>query len=208
MLFIFDLDGTLVTSNKEGLMEMRDNINNILLNKGVNASHIYSIFGKIDYGATALNDPSLKKKLRHKLELWEIQNAKSVTLISGTLDTLNDLLRKNHILALFTQNNAHVLNYLSEKFNLKQFFHTMLCRDMIKPKPDPSGLYYIMEETNESDAYFIGDSLLDIRCGKAAGIKTIGVHTGFVNNFYEVDKEDKPDIIIDSVKDLQNISFS
>lgn len=51
----------------------------------------------------------------------------------------------------------------------------------IARKPDPEGVYRLMEalETSKEECLYVGDSEVDIRTGKNAGIKTIGVAWGF-----------------------------
>ena len=47
---------------------------------------------------------------------------------------------------------------------------------------------------------YIGDTRVDIRAGKAAGMKTVGVLTGFDD--YDALKKERPDAIIDSIAQL------
>jgi phosphoglycolate phosphatase len=46
----------------------------------------------------------------------------------------------------------------------------------------------------------VGDTRVDIRAGKAAGMRTIGVLTGF--DVYETLRNETPDAIIDSIVHL------
>jgi len=55
--------------------------------------------------------------------------------------------------------------------------------------------------SNDRSVY-VGDMSLDIKAGKAAGMKTIGVLTGFGN--YESLKKENPDFIFDSVDGLRD----
>jgi HAD superfamily hydrolase (TIGR01509 family) len=50
---------------------------------------------------------------------------------------------------------------------------------------------------------YIGDACIDIRAGKAAGMKTIGVLTGLDD--YDSLMEEGPDAIIDSVRELWSV---
>ncbi len=50
---------------------------------------------------------------------------------------------------------------------------------------------------------YIGDACIDIRAGIAAGMKTIGVLTGFDD--YESLREEGPDAIIHSVRELWDV---
>ena len=54
-------------------------------------------------------------------------------------------------------------------------------RDGVPLKPDPTAALSVLEETGVTpeEALFVGDTLMDITCGKNAGIETIGVTWGF-----------------------------
>ncbi len=54
-----------------------------------------------------------------------------------------------------------------------------------------------------SKSIYVGDTRVDIRAGKAAGMKTIGVLTGFDD--YELLKKEDPDVIINSVDELRKV---
>jgi len=47
----------------------------------------------------------------------------------------------------------------------------------------------------------VGDTRVDIRAGKAAGMKTVGVLTGFDD--YDALEKEKPTVIINSIADLK-----
>lgn len=54
-------------------------------------------------------------------------------------------------------------------------------KDEIPRKPDPAGVFYIAEKLgiDPSDCVYVGDSEVDVRTGKNAGMKTIAVTWGF-----------------------------
>lgn len=53
--------------------------------------------------------------------------------------------------------------------------------DRFPKKPDPKALFFMLEQlgVNPDECLYIGDSNVDMRTGKNAGIKTIGVLWGF-----------------------------
>jgi phosphoglycolate phosphatase-like HAD superfamily hydrolase len=52
-------------------------------------------------------------------------------------------------------------------------------------------------------AVYVGDTLIDIQAGKAAGTGTIGVLTGF--DTCAMMQEEKPDAIISSLSELSEV---
>jgi HAD superfamily hydrolase (TIGR01509 family) len=72
-----------------------------------------------------------------------------------------------------------------------------------KPYPDP---LVLCQERMGLDAYacaYVGDTSMDIAAGRAAGMKTIGVLTGFDSRDDLL--QENPDRIIDSISDLPRV---
>lgn len=69
-------------------------------------------------------------------------------------------------------------------------------------KPSPAGIMILKEKfgVNFSDIIYFGDSEVDMKCGKNAGIFTVGVSWGFRER--KVLEEAKPDLIIDDPKEI------
>jgi D-glycero-D-manno-heptose 1,7-bisphosphate phosphatase len=75
--------------------------------------------------------------------------------------------------------------------------------DCRKPKP---GLFYQASREMNIDlskSYYVGDSLVDVKAGRAAGVKTILVAhvTEFLNKMIEFEKAE-PDYVVASLKDV------
>ncbi|MCW3994651.1 MAG: HAD family hydrolase [Candidatus Bathyarchaeota archaeon] len=84
----------------------------------------------------------------------------------------------------------------------KYFAHVVTGLDTCKPKPSPEALVKCVEklDLNMSDCIMAGDSVSDIRAGKAAGAKTIAFLSGLFRP-QELAKE-KPDLILPDVSAL------
>lgn len=69
-------------------------------------------------------------------------------------------------------------------------------------KPSPAGIMILKEKFGArfSDIIYFGDSEVDMKCGKNAGIFTVGVSWGFRER--KVLEEAKPDLIIDDPKEM------
>jgi phosphoglycolate phosphatase-like HAD superfamily hydrolase len=80
--------------------------------------------------------------------------------------------------------------------------------DVAKRKPAPDPLVVCAQQLDmkpESCAY-VGDTTTDIKAGKAARMRTVGVMTGFDD--YKSLKRENPDAIIDSVQMLGTVIAS
>ena len=60
--------------------------------------------------------------------------------------------------------------------NITKYFDLIVGAEKLSiAKPDPNGIYKVQEYFNTLDAIMIGDTIIDIKTGQNAGIKTIGV---------------------------------
>lgn len=87
-------------------------------------------------------------------------------------DTLEKLLSRGLTLSVFT-NRGISLGYLLEHFGMGNYFsYTVTCNDVAKAKPNPEGLYKIMDKfgTDKKDLLFIGDSMTDYKAASAADV--------------------------------------
>jgi phosphoglycolate phosphatase-like HAD superfamily hydrolase len=79
-------------------------------------------------------------------------------------------------------------------------------RDGLAHKPSPEPLLFICKELtlNPSETLMIGDTELDIQCGKNADAKTCGVLYGYRTKD-QLEKE-KPDFLISGLSELKKVS--
>ena len=89
---------------------------------------------------------------------------------------------------------------------IKKFFRTVVTAlDVEKPKPFPDALHMAAKKlhTTIGECAIVGDSVVDIQAGKAAGAKTIGVLTGLFSR-QDLEKH-KPDLIVEDVNSLLDL---
>jgi HAD superfamily hydrolase (TIGR01509 family) len=89
---------------------------------------------------------------------------------------------------------------------IEKLFEVIVTADDVKnKKPAPEPLINCVKRLDvaRSKSVYIGDTRVDIRAGKAAKMKTIGVLTGFDD--YESLKEERPNAIIDSIDELREV---
>jgi pyrophosphatase PpaX len=90
-----------------------------------------------------------------------------------------------------------------KQFNLNNFFaHIVTALDTHKPKPSPEALIKAVTamDVDMCDCVIVGDSVVDVAAGRAAGAKTVSVLTGLYSR-EELSKA-KPDFIINGIADL------
>ena len=210
---IFDLDGTLIDSSEvyftivEEILQKLD-IPSIprqtlseIMKKG--ASSWGDLFPtKPEVWKDRLNKEAgaLFKKMAPRMFRDNLQ------MITGVAETLKHISAKGINIGLVTLTH---LKYLDDKLGplknagVAELIEAIICiEDTPRVKPAPDSLIECARRMNVSvdRSTYIGDSDIDIRAGRAAGTKTVGVLTGMSS--YETLKKEGADIIIDSVVDL------
>jgi len=99
----------------------------------------------------------------------------------GVLDLLDTLKEKGFTLSVLSNKPDNVTQDVVRLFFGDRFDIIAGQKKGVAPKPDPAGVFAILDELKMTadEAYFIGDTYVDISTGKNAGIESIGVLWGF-----------------------------
>lgn len=129
---------------------------------------------------------------------------KEFLLIPGVREMLAELKGRYPMAVVSAREEKSTLRFL-EQFDLLPFFHiivTALTAKHTKPYPDP--IYYAAKAmgVEPSACLMIGDTLVDIRAGKAAGAQTVGVLCGFGE---EAELSRQADLILKSTAELSKV---
>jgi HAD superfamily hydrolase (TIGR01509 family) len=126
---------------------------------------------------------------------------KPIPNVSTTLKVLS----KNAKLVLITMRfvpKEAIIKEL-ERFNIAEYFtYVITALDTHKPKPSPEALIKCVKalDVQMCDCVMVGDSVSDVKAGKAAGAKTVAVLSGLFS-CDELAKE-CPDLILEDVTRL------
>ena len=130
-----------------------------------------------------------------------VTKAKPVPSIADTLRRLS----KKAKLAVITMRHVPREKVTEElkRFGLAEYIRDVTTGlDTQKPKPAPEALIKCAKKLDVqiSECAVVGDSVSDVKAGKAAGAKTVAVLTGIFSR-EELEKE-CPDLILENVKEL------
>ncbi len=184
-LIVFDLDGTLVTAEID-FLAMRQVIRDLLIDQGfppdalslnstqdlLRSAFIYA--NKI--GMTAIEISELRDRIYTVAGEIEWEGAKKAQLVPGAQETLQELKERQINIAILTNDNRQVANYLLEKYNLSAYVDMLVSReDTPHMKPAPDGLQMILEKfkITADESLLVGDSIIDIMTAKKIGMKCI-----------------------------------
>lgn len=204
----FDLDGTLVDSNKTIYEATAFTLNklNIKFNIGEElfATKIGQHFNDI-FNAFNIDVPSFDEFINiYKANYFEQMYYS--TLYDGVEETLAALKNKNIKISLLTTKVQDQADKILEYFNLTKYFDLVMGRrDGIAHKPSPEPLQIICKDININlkNTLMVGDTEMDIQCGKNAGSFTCGVLYGYRTR--ELIKLENPDYIIDNINKILTI---
>lgn len=207
-LFIFDLDGTLLDSSNDVI----DSINEVLAHfdkpKGSDDAIRYSIGGELDL----IFKSALKDERGFDFDLAEAMFIKAYhkncanrsELFPFAYELLAHLKSQNKHIALFTTKETKDTAKVLEHHNIADMFEFVVARQEVsKPKPDPEGLYTILNHFSHvdiEDAILIGDTYYDLLSGHHADVKTMIVTHGFDKEV--LNHPQQPSLVVDGFKTL------
>ncbi|MDX2448618.1 MAG: HAD family hydrolase [Desulfobacterales bacterium] len=213
---LFDLDGTILDSigiyyqiieivlkRLDIPMPSKDKIRDAAKNGDFEWDQMYP-------GKTPKEKALLFKEIRGIIdEIYPTLFGSQAKLITNAKEALETISQKGIKLGIVTstpRENMKIKLYPLVDSGIKDLMEVIITADDAprkKPAPDP-----LIESCKRlgilpKHAMYVGDSRTDIQAGKAAGMKTVGVLTGFDNR--ETLGRENPDAIIDSIADLKNI---
>ena len=205
----FDLDGTLVKSDTtiyKATLKTLEHLNikgEIAEDKFIKmiGMHFIDIFEKFK-----LNVSDFQKfiGIYKKLYFDFIDESK---VYPGVEDTLSFLKNGNHLkISLLTTKGQGQAEKIIDHFNLGKYFDFVMGRrERIAHKPSAEPLLFICNELeiDVRDTMIVGDTELDILCGKNAGAITCGVTYGYRTE--ESLKENNPDYLVNDFSEIKSL---
>ena len=200
-----DLDGTIVDS-KEAYLETARIAFGTIGQKMLEEKIAFEIPKRLEQGLTIsdFTNGETKKFLRVYFSTYYSiteQKTKLMPNVPATLEVLSQKAKLALITMRYTPKQAIIKEL--ECFGISKYFsHVVTALDTRKPKPSPEALLACMQTLNvrSSDCIIAGDSINDVRAGKAAGAGTVALLSGLFQS-EELTKE-KPDLILDDVNAL------
>jgi HAD superfamily hydrolase (TIGR01549 family) len=211
---IFDLDGTLIDSTDAYFSLVEMTLGHLGL-PGVKRERMLEASGNgdFDWGLVLPSDLPPDKTRIIKKEAWDYVRGiypavfeETVRLFPGVVDVIQGIAARGMRMGIVTStprvNMAHKIHLLRES-GIEHYFGALVTADDAprkKPDPDPLIACALSLASPVEKSLYVGDTRSDIRAGKAAGMKTAAVLTGF--DSLEVLIKEAPDLLLPSVVDL------
>jgi phosphoglycolate phosphatase len=207
-LLIFDLDGTLINSERD-------------LANAVNATRVYMGHEPIDAdtvakwvgnGAPVLmrramgpdaSEEEIERALAYFLDYYRQHMLDHTDLYPGVRRCLDALREAGVKLAVLTNKPVRFSQGILEGLGLgKHFFRVYGGNSFEQKKPHPVGVEKLMAEAgvDRGGTMMVGDSYVDVRTARNAGITAAGVTWGLQPDSL---KQDPPDLLVDRMDELE-----
>ena len=214
-LVIFDLDGTLIDSRLDLVHSVNAALRHIgrpELPDNVIASYVGDgapILIQRALGGEEVDEAIVRKGLEYFLSYYRAHKLDHTTVYPGIAESLaaiqksgNGVPRKMAVLS-----NKPVIpsRAIVEALGMGPFFSQIYGGNSFpSKKPDPEGALKLVEESGvrPEQAAIIGDSHVDVRTGRNAGLWTVGVTYGFATHTLE---DEPPDVLVDHPEELATV---
>jgi phosphoglycolate phosphatase len=206
-VLIFDLDGTLIDS-KLDLAHAVNAARNCMGLGPISNELVYSYVGegapvliRRALGPQAAQD-DVDRALQFFLEYYRAHQLDNTTLYPGVREALVRLKDSGARLSVLTNKPVRMSNEILAGLGVKDQFEYIYGGNSFEyKKPHPIGIETILRDTGSprNETVMVGDSGVDIRTARNAGVLACGVSYGFQP---ESLVEHPPDFMIDSMAEL------
>ena len=209
-LVIFDLDGTLVDSKQD----LVNSVNATREHMGLDHLDDALVASYVGRGAPALirsslgeqaSDEDLERGLGYFLAYYREHMLDYTHLYPGVRESIERLHSAGTRLAILTNKPARFSEQMIDRLGLAdRFFRIYGGNSFAQKKPDPIGIDKLCEESRiaKDRTIMIGDSSVDIRTARNAGVRSCGVSYGFQPESF---KHDPPDVVVDSMEEITDM---
>jgi HAD superfamily hydrolase (TIGR01549 family) len=188
---VFDLDGTIASFNID-YKAVRAEVRSFLIRAGLPASilsineSIFEMLKKTEIfmknnGKSEKAFKDIRAKASEIAEKYELEAAKTTSLLPGILEILKALKKMSLKIGLCTINSEKSTNYILKRFAITQFFDAVTPRDGVKyVKPSTEHLEATLNvlDVNPEETMVVGDGVSDMKCARELNAIAVGLPTG------------------------------
>src|SRR5215472_2454279 len=214
-LVIFDLDGTLIDSRLDLVHSVNAALRHIRrteLPEDVIASYVGDgapVLIQRALGGEAVDEAVVRKGLEFFLSYYREHKLDHTTVYDGVREALATIQQSGNgtprKLAVLTNKPVNPSRAIVEALGMGPYFSQIYGgNSFATKKPEPEGALKLLSEAGvqAGQAAIVGDSQVDIRTGRNAGLWTVAVTYGFAPHTLEVEK---PDVEVDNPNELADV---
>jgi phosphoglycolate phosphatase len=211
MLVVFDLDGTLIDSERD----LADSTNDVIVGYGAQALPVEAVAAMVGEGTRTLVqralaarglDAPIDQALDRFRQAYDRRLTAHTRPYAGIVEAVADLSGRAR-LAVLTNKPEAPARRLLEAFDLLAGVSWVIGGDGAFPrKPDPSGLEHLMREAvvPAASTVLVGDSRIDVETARRAGAGLCLARYGFGSRRGGIEIA-AGDLVVDDPRDLARV---
>ncbi|HYM77605.1 MAG TPA: HAD-IA family hydrolase [Candidatus Dormibacteraeota bacterium] len=214
-LVIFDLDGTLIDSRLDLVHSVNAALRHIgrpELPEDVIASYVGDgapILIQRALGGEAVDEPLVRKGLEFFLTYYRAHKLDHTTVYPGIEEALATIQNSGNghprRMAVLSNKPVNPSRAIVEALGLGKYFQQVYGgNSFATKKPEPEGALQLLAESRVApeQAVIVGDSHVDVRTGRNAGMWTVAVRYGFAPHTLE---DEPADVTVDHPEELVTV---
>ncbi|PNT91087.1 hypothetical protein CDQ83_14815 [Clostridium thermosuccinogenes] len=200
---LFDFDGTLVDTNDLVILALNEAARKFT-GSPLSKEKLESVLGYyVEDQMKAISEIHYKEMTAYYNDFYRARQDEMVKEFDGIREMLDALKKKGCRIAIISAKEKEGIEHGIYKFELSEYVDAIVCANDVtnnKPHPEPALKAIAALKADASETLLVGDSPLDIKCGRNAGIKTALVGwTIFPMRMFE---DLRPDYIIHDPQEL------
>ncbi|HQE66078.1 MAG TPA: pyrophosphatase PpaX [Bacillota bacterium] len=203
---LFDLDGTLINTNRLILDSFKHTYKKCL-GLEVCEEDILKCFGEpLKVTLRRYSEEKADELFNTYIEYNESRHNDTVTIFEGIQELLSELVNQGRTLALVTAKRRRVAIMGLDLFDIKKYFDVIVAlEDTELHKPNPAPVIKTLEllGAKPSEALMVGDSVFDIHSAHGASVAAALVKWSAAQDFQ--DDASSADYIVHDTKELLDI---
>lgn len=203
---LFDLDGTLLNTRKLIDASFIHTFEHFRPDMTLTDDDLDSFFGPTllqTFSRFSDDEKEIQDMIQYYRDFNIPHHDEMVTCFPGARDTIRLLSKKGYKIGVVSSKKTDLVKHGLELFGLLEYMDIVIGSDEVQNhKPAPDGILLAVEKLQSKNACYIGDTINDIKAGKAAGVKTIGC---LYISHPEVMLEAAPDYVINKLSELIQI---
>lgn len=220
-LVLFDLDGTLIDTLPEIADATNEALAPLLNNNPIENPQVQTWIGngaanlfKLALRHCGITEVSLQQEFDARWPDFQSAYAQrcgnNSTPYPEAVNCLKTLQHAGYRLGVITNKEGHFAHKVIHNHDMQDYFELVIAGDTFKTKkPDPQILWAAIEQSGleRTQALFIGDSIIDLQTGAAAGVHTWAVTYGYHNGQFDkpIPEPSRPERFISGFDELTTL---
>jgi len=202
-LLLFDFDGVLVDSIDVYEKTVTDCLREIGQPLTRGREEFLELFEGNFYESLVQRGVDLKKFMEASVNILAKVNYAEMKPFDAIRPVLREL-AKTHPLVVISSNDTPTIQEALRLYDFNGIFQDILGSDFMLSKKEK--ILYVIQKYNVTlqDIYYIGDTTGDIKEGRAAGVKTVGVTWGWHGK--DLMASSQPDYLFDQPEELLKLN--